>query len=108
MALKKKASNTSAVNPMPQDVAVVSQAQGNSNKEYGLLEGVVDGELEVNLDDLGVFVEDIRAFQRIEARLAKASQRARQAVEAAYPLAVQMQTRLEGKGRQQTEAEAQE
>jgi hypothetical protein len=51
----------------------VSQAQGNSNKEDGSLEGVVDGELEVNLNDLGVSVEDIAAFQRIEARLAKAS-----------------------------------
>jgi hypothetical protein len=73
MAQKKKASNTSVVNPTPQDLAVVSQAQGNSNKEDGSLEGVVDGELEVNLNDLGVSVEDIAAFQRIEARLAKAS-----------------------------------
>lgn len=48
------------------------QANGNSRSEEFSVDHVVDGELEVNLDDLGISAEDIKAFRRIEARLTEA------------------------------------
>ena len=47
------------------------------NSEDASVDHVADGELKVELHDLGISSEDIQAMRRIEARLAERSRNAR-------------------------------
>ena len=86
--------------------AIVPQGNDNSNSEETSVERIANGELEVNLENLGVTAEDLQALRRIEPHVAEASQRACQAAEEAGPSAPQMETRAKGKERQLTESKA--
>ena len=54
-----------------QDEAVVTQANG-TNSDGVSVDTIADGQLEVNLLDLGVSAEDIAAMCRIDARIEEA------------------------------------
>lgn len=106
MAQKKKGdgSTVRALETQPLGLAIIPQPPQTYDDENVEVEDVIYGELEVNLQ--GGSVEDLVAFQRIEVRLAKASQRAHEAVEAAQPSSSQMQMMSKGKERQMSDAEA--
>ena len=89
-----------------QDEAVMTQANG-TNSDGVSVDTIADGQLEVNLLDLGVSAEDIAAMRRIDARIEEARRAQQQPLEA-EPLERQMITRAKGKETMLTEAERQE
>ena len=54
-----------------QSEAAATQANGASSDGVSV-EALADGQLEVNLQDIGVTVEDIAAMRRIDARIKEA------------------------------------
>ena len=86
--------------------AAATQANGN-NTDGVSVDTIADGQLEVNLLDLGVSAEDIAAMRRIDARIEEARMAQQQASEA-EPSERQMITRAKGKETILTEAEHQE
>jgi hypothetical protein len=70
------------------------------------VEDVENGQFEVQLEEMGVPAEDIKAYQKIKARLAEAAARMRQAAQTAQPSTSQVQTRLKGKALEGAEVEA--
>ena len=97
MAAKKKGNdNTSTEPPTSLENAIVPSANA-VNREDASVDYVAEGEFEVELHDLGIPPEDIKAVRRIEVRLAERSRNARQAVAQACPSAAQVTTRAKGK-----------
>ena len=89
-----------------QGEAAATQANGASNDGVSV-DTLADGQLEVNLLDLGVLAEDIAVMRRIDARIEEARRAQQQALEA-EPSEPQMTTRAKGKQTMLTEAERQE
>jgi hypothetical protein len=54
-----------------QDEAAATQANGTSSDGVSI-DTIADGQLEVNLLDIGVSAEDITAMRRIDARIEEA------------------------------------
>ena len=79
---------------------------GASSEDVSI-DALADGQLEVNLLDIGVSAEDIAAMRRIDARIEEARRAQQQALEA-EPSEPQMTTRAKGKQTMLTEAERQE
>ena len=65
-----------------QGEAAATQANGTSSDGISV-DALVDGQLEINLLDLGVSAEDIVAMRRIDARIEEAQRAQQQALEAA-------------------------
>ena len=113
-ATKKKGTNgatledttTTAMATPSQDEAAATQANGTSSDGVSV-DALADGQLEVNLLDIGVSAEDIAAMHRIDARIEEARRAQQQALEA-EPSERQMITRAKGKETMLTEAERQE
>ena len=89
-----------------QNEAAATQENGASSDGVSV-DALADGQLEVNLLDLGVSAEDIVAMRRIDACIEEARRAQQQALEA-EPLEPQMTTRAKGKQTILTEAERQE
>ena len=85
-----------------QGEAAATQANG-ANSDGVSVEALADGQLEVNLLDLGVSAEDIAAMRRIDTRIEEARRDQQQALEA-EPSEPQMTTRAKGKQIMLTEA----
>ena len=86
MAAKKKkgttgttSEDTTTTTPS-QDEAAATQAN-RTNSDGVSVDTIADGQLEVNLLDLGVSAEDIAAMRRIDARLEEARRAQQQALE---------------------------
>jgi len=71
------------------------------------VDALADGQLEVNLLDLGVSAEDIAAMRRIDARIEEARRVQQQALESG-PSEPQVMTRAKGKQTMLTDVERQE
>jgi hypothetical protein len=111
MAVMKKRGTTGATSEdttttPSQAEAAATQVNGASSDGVSV-DALADGELEVNLTDLGVSAEDIAAMRRIDARIEEARRAQQQALEA-EPSGPQMTTRAKGKQTMLTEAERQE
>ena len=78
-----------------------------ANSDGVSVDTIADGQLEVNLLDIGVSAEDIAAMRRIDARIEEARRAQQQALEA-EPSERQMITRAKGKETMLTEAKRQE
>ena len=113
-ATKKKGTNgatsedkttTATATPLRGEAAA-TQANGTSSNGVSI-DALADGQLEVNLLDIGVSAEDIAAMRRIDARIEEARRAQQQALEA-EPSERQMITRAKGKETMLTEAERQE
>jgi hypothetical protein len=85
---------------------VVVPGQNQTNNKDVEVEDVANGHFEVQLEGMGVPAEDIVADRRIEARLAKAAARAREAARVAQLSTSQMQTRSKGKAPEGANTEA--
>jgi hypothetical protein len=96
---------TTTTTPSQGEVAA-TQANGTTSDGVSV-DALADGQLEVNLLDLGVSAEDIAAMRRIDARIEEARRAQQQALEA-EPSEPQMTTRAKGKQTMLTEAERQE
>ena len=79
-----------------QGEAAATQANGTSSDGISV-DTIADGQLEVNLLDLGVSAEDIAAMRRIDARIEEARRAQQQALEV-EPSERQMITRAKGEG----------
>ena len=90
MAAKKKPNpsaseaNTSTEGPAPTDNTLVlaNDNNNNNNKDHSKdleVEDLADGGLEIDLHDLGISAEDIRAMKRIDACLLERLRQAEQA-----------------------------
>jgi len=95
---------TTTTTPSRGEVATI-QANGTTSDGISV-DALADGQLEVNLMDLGVSAEDIAAMRRIDARIEEVRRAQQQALEA-EPSVPQM-TRAKGKQTMLTEAERQE
>jgi len=95
---------TTTTTPSQGEVAT-TQANGTTSDGVSV-DALADGQLEVNLLDLGVSAEDIAAMRRIDARIEEVRRAQQQALEA-EPSVPQM-TRAKGKQTMLTEAERQE
>jgi len=71
---------TTTTTPSQGEVAA-TQANGTSSDGVSV-DALADGQLEVNLLDLGVSAEDIAAMRRIDARIEEARRAQQQALEA--------------------------
>ena len=89
-----------------QDEAAATHANRTSSDGVSV-DTIADGQLEVNLLDIGVSAEEIAAMRRIDARIEEARRAQQQALEA-EPSEPQMMTRAKGKQTMLTEAERQE
>ena len=89
-----------------QGEAAATQANGASSDGVSV-EALADGQLEVNLLDIGVTAEDIAAMRRIDARIEEARRVQQKALESG-PSEPQVMTRAKGKQTMLTEAERQE
>jgi hypothetical protein len=67
---------------------------------------MANGQFQAQLEGMGVPVENITAYRRIKARLAKVATRARQAARAAQPSTSQTQTGSKGKAPEGADTEA--
>ena len=94
--------DTTTTTTPSQNEAAATQANGASSDGVSV-DALADGQLEVNLLDLGVSAEDIAAMRRIEE-----ARRAQQQDLEAEPSVPQMMTRAKGKQTMLTEAERQE
>ena len=112
MAATKKRGTTGATSEdtttttPPQGEVAAKQANEASNDDVSV-DALANGQLEVNLLDLGVSAEDIAAMCRIDARIEEARRAQQQALDA-EPSEPQMTTRAKGKQTMLTEAERQE
>jgi len=112
MAATKKRGTTGATSEETttttpsQGEAAATQANGTSSDSVSV-DALADGQLEVNLLDLGVSAEDIAAMRRIDARIEEARRVQQQALESG-PSEPQVMTRAKGKQTMLTEAERQE
>ena len=88
MAVKKKpnpaASEANAsTEALPSNNSIIVATNGDNNEDLEVedleVEDLADGGLEVDLHDLGISVEDIRAIKRIDACLAERQHQAQQA-----------------------------
>ena len=86
MAAKKKpnpcASEANASTEAQPSNNIIVTTNGDNNEEHNKdleVEDLADGGLEVDLHDLGIFVEDIQVMKRINARLAERQLQAQQA-----------------------------
>ena len=87
MAAKKKpnhaASDANAsTEALPSNNNIIIATNGDNNEDHSKeleVEDLTDGGLEVDLHDLGISVEDIRAIKRIDACLAERQHQAQQA-----------------------------
>ena len=104
MAATKKRGTTGATSE--DTTTTTTQANGASSDGVSV-DALADGQLEVNLLDLGVSAEDIAVMHRIDARIKEARRAQQQALEA-EPSELQMMTRAKGKQTMLTEAERQE
>ena len=86
--------------------AAATQANGASSDGISV-DALADGQLEVNLLDIGVSAEDITAMRRIDARIEEARRAQQQALEV-EPSEPHMTTRAKGKQTMLTEAQRQE
>jgi len=89
-----------------QGEAVATQVNGASSDGVSV-DALADGQLEVNLLDIGISAEDIATMHHIDARIEEARRAQQQALEA-EPSERQMITRAKGKETMLTEAERQE
>ena len=89
-----------------QGEAAATQVNGASSDGISV-DALADGQLDVNLLDIGVSAEDIAAIRRIDARIEEARRAQQQALEA-EPSERQMITRAKGKEAMLTKAERQE
>src|SRR6185503_3756405 len=87
--------DTTTTTTTSQGEAAATQANGTSSDGVSV-DALVDGQLEVNLLDLGVSAEDIAVMHRIDARIKEARRAQQQALEA-EPSELQMTTRAKGK-----------
>ena len=85
---------------------MATQANGTSSDDVSV-DTIADGQLEVNLLDIGVIAEDIAAMRCIDARIEEARRAQQQALEA-EPSVPHMTTRVKGKQTLLTEEEHQE
>ena len=93
MAATKKRGTTGATSE--DTTTTTTQANGASSDGVSV-DALANGQLEVNLLDLGVSAEDIAAMRRIDARIEEARRAQQQALEA-EPSVPQMTTRAKGK-----------
>jgi len=113
MAATKKRGTTGATSEDTTTTTTPSQAEAAATQANGAssdgvsVDALADGQLEVNLLDLGVSAEDIAAMRRIDARIEEVLRAQQQALEV-EPSVPQMTTRAKGKQIMLTEAEHQE
>ena len=99
--------DTTTTTTTPSQGEVVATQANGTNSDIVSIDTIADGQLEVNLLDIGVSAEDIAAMRRIDARIEEARRSQQQALEA-EPSEPQMITRAKGKEAMLTEAERQE
>ena len=105
---KKKGSSSGASEDTTTQEDEVAAVQANhTNSDNVSVDTVADGQLEVDLYDLGIPAEDITAMKRIDTRLEEL-RKVQQAALEAGTLDQQMVTRAKGKQSILTEAERQE
>jgi hypothetical protein len=85
MAPKKKSTSASARQTEDTQALAVVPAQNQTSTKEGEVEDIASGHFEVQLDEMGVPAEDVVAYQRIEAKLAEVTARARQVARAVQP-----------------------
>ena len=115
MAATKKRGTTGATSEDTTTTATATPSQGeaaatkaNGTSSDGVsIDALADGQLEVNLLDLGISAEDIAAMRHINARIEEARRVQQQALEAG-PSEPQVTTRAKGKQTMPPEAERQE
>ena len=82
--------------PVSTENAIIT-TNNAGNSEDTSVDHLADGEFEVELHDMGIPFEDIKAMRRIEAHLAKRLRNAWQAAAQADPSAALMTTRAKEK-----------
>jgi len=99
--------NTTTMTTTPSQGEVAAPQANWTNNDDVSVDTIADGQLEVNLLDIGVSAEDIAAMRRIDARIEEARRSQQQALEA-EPSEPQMITRAKGKDTMLNEVERQE
>ena len=113
MAATKKRGTTGATSEDTTTTTTPSQGEAAATLANGAssdgvsVNALADGQLEVNLLDIGVTAEDIAAMHCIDARIEEARRVQQQALEAGHS-EPQVTTRAKGKQTMLTEAERQE